>query len=223
MKKCKYCNVEVETPKEFCPLCFNRLEKISDDYEVFYELRKSNDTRIKTTHFLYKLFAFISICAIVICGIVNYVFTPNVMWSLVVVFSIFYVWVLVAHTILSKQTVFKKVLLQIFSILILLYFAQKLSVFDWLLSYVYPSVSMCSIFVTLMLLFISKKRKEYLIGFLFIYLILLLISIFNICFKWDVFLILNYINVIVCSLSIIGVLIFGFNAIKEELIKKWHI
>ncbi len=223
MKKCKYCQVEVETKKDFCPLCFNHLEMVDNKVEPFYELRKFNETTQKTSNFLYKLFLFLSICIGSVCLIINRLTNPNLWWSLVVIFSVLYVWVLVAHTILSKQSVFKKVLLQILSILILLYFSEKISPSDWLVSYVLPSVSICSVIVSLMLLFISKKRREYLIGFLFIYLVLGLVSTFCIVFKWDTFFIINLINAILCGLCLVGVLIFGFGAMKEELQKKWHI
>lgn len=223
MKKCKYCNVTVETEKDFCPLCFNHLETIDNDVEPFYRLRKKNETAIITNRFLYKLFSFISLCVVSICFIIDYLTSETINWSLVVLFSVLYVWVLIAYTIISKRSVFKKVFLQLISIFLLLFFIQKLSAIDWFLTYVFPSVSILAVSVTLMLIFIKKNRGEYVIGFLFIHLLLAIASLLILLIKKDTFFLLNMINAIFCFLSFLGILIFGFNALKSELQKKWHL
>ncbi len=223
MKSCKYCNVTVETEKDFCPLCFNKLIDDGNEVEIFYPQNLNEKPAKKPTKFLYKLFLFITLCALAICAVINYLTTPDVLWSVVVGCGLLYVWVLVAHTILSKQSVFKKVLLQILSILLLLFFTEKLSDSLWLFAYVYPSVSLGVIITTLMMLFIKSNRSEYLIGFSFIYLLMDILSILILIFYRNSFYLLNLINVIFCSFAFIGLLIFGFNAMKAEIAKKWHL
>lgn len=224
MKHCKYCNVNVETDKEFCPLCFNKLSTDNNLPESFYQLRKTNPKAIKTNTFIYKLFLFLSICAVGICTLINLLVTPEKLWCLVVTFGVLYVWVLVAHTILSKRSVYKKVLLQILSLLILLFFIYKLdSTGNWLICYVYPSLSLALFGVMLMFLFIKKNRSEYLIGFSALSIGLGVVSLLMILFSYDTFFIINLINVIASALMIIGILVFGGSAIKYELTKKWHL
>lgn len=223
MKTCKYCQVKVETEKDFCPLCFNKLDDDGSQVETFYSSRTNNVNTKKKSKFLFKLFIFISFCVIAVCFTINFLTTPKILWSVVVFSGVIYIWVLVAHTILSKQSVFRKVFLQILSILLLLFFTEKLSQQNWLFDYVYPSISMAVVLTTLMLLFIKKNRNEYLIGFLFIYFILDLLSVLILLINKNCFLLLNFINILVCSISFLGVLFFGFNALKTEIKKKWHL
>lgn len=224
MKWCKYCKAEVDTEKNFCPVCFNHLEVKNDESECLFTLRDKNETTVKTSVFLVKLFVFLSLIAIIACVAVNYLIDKKIEWSLVVIFGICYLWVLVAHTILSRRSVFRKIFLQVISIVALLYFTEKLSVSSWLFPYVYPSISLCVAFVLPMVSFISGKRAEFCAGFTLVLLLLCLGSLVILLVGLDkTFRLLNFINILVCTVTTLGYLLFGFNAIKSELSKKWHL
>ena len=223
MKYCKYCKTEVDSVNNFCPLCFNHLDDLSDKSDHFYSVRTCNETTNLTNAFLYKFFLFFTICAISCCVIINLLVTPNLPWFWIVVFGLLYVWVLVAHTILSNQSAFKKTFLQIVSILLLLYFAENISFSRWLIPYVFPSISLTAIFVLLMILFISKKRTEYVFGFSVIILLLAVLSALIIIFGLSEYMLLNMINLIISLMTLVGNFIFGLKAIKEDLFKKLHL
>ena len=223
MKRCKYCNITVDTDKNYCPVCFNRLEPIDDKSTSLYTMRTENETtKIKST-FLTRLFVFLTICSIVVCVLVNLLTAPQNRWFYLVVFGELYVWILIKHTILSKRSLFKKLSLQIISLIIVLYFAEKLSISNWLVPYVYPSVSLGAFLALTLILLISPKRGEYLIGFLVIALLLGILSLVFIIIFPKEFLILNIVNLSVSGVSIVGYFLFGFNAIKSEFYKKWHL
>ena len=174
-------------------------------------------------HFYTSSSCFFTICAISCCVIINLLVTPDLPWFWIVVFGLLYVWVLVAHTILSNQSAFKKTFLQIVSILLLLYFAENISFSRWLIPYVFPSISLTAIFVLLMILFISKKRAEYVFGFSVIILLLAVLSALIIIFGLTEYMLLNMINLIISSMTLVGNFIFGLKAIKEDLFKKLHL
>ena len=222
MKQCKYCKIEVDTTNDFCPLCFNHLDEGCDKSEGLYSLRQKNETTNITNNFLIKFFIFLSICAITTCVIINLHTHPETPWFWVVTCGILYIWVLVCHTILSKQPAFLKILLQIISIMLLLHFTEKISIETWVLPYVYPSISLTILFVLIMILSISSKRNGYVLGFSVIIMILTIVSLL-ITLLTDYYELLNFINIVLCLLTLIGLFMFGWNAIKEDILKKWHL
>ncbi|MBO4573202.1 MAG: hypothetical protein J5762_05520 [Clostridia bacterium] len=224
MKKCRYCNVEVDSDKNFCPICFNRTDNLDDRSTGLYTLRKHNETKIKSSWFLTKLFFFLTICTLTASVMVNVLVTPKSMWSPLVVFGELYIWVLIAHTIMSKRSLFEKVFLQVVVILLILIFAEKLSISDWLIPYVYPSMSLAVVTTLSLILIISSKRGEYFIGFTVIAFLLSIGSLVFILFSLTgEFKLLNYISLAVGFSAVFGYVLFGFDSIKYELGKKWHL
>lgn len=224
MKYCKYCKTQVDTTNDFCPLCFNHLAETDSCYEQLYSKRLKNETTDRKRLFVSKLFLFLTICAITACFFINYMVNFKVKWFLVVTFGILYVWVLVAHTIMSRNSAFKKILLQIISIFALLYFTERVSdPQEWLLPYVYPSISFTAVFALMMILFIDKNRGHKVLGFTFIISLLFAGSVVIMALNLAKFKLLNFLNCIICGLTIIGLLIFASNAIKHELSKRFHL
>ncbi len=224
MKYCKYCKIKVDTANDFCPICFNHIEEIDNKYDQLYSQRLKNETSDKLRFFLSKLFLFLSICAITVCFFVNYKVNPQTQWFWIVCFGILYVWVLVAHTIMSRRSFFAKVMLQVVSVIVLLYFTEKVSPdHDWLLQYVYPAISYVVVVVLLMLLGIDRNRANNIFGFSVIIALLGTGSLVMLLLHALSYTLLNFINCILCSLTLLGLLIFGYGAIKQDLSKKLHL
>ncbi len=224
MKYCKYCKIKVDTANDFCPICFNHIEEIDNKYDQLYSQRLKNETSDKLRFFLSKLFLFLSICAITVCFFVNYMVNPQTQWFWIVCFGILYVWVLVAHTIMSRRSFFAKVLLQVVSVIVLLYFTEKVSPdHEWLLQYVYPAISYVVVVVLLMLLGIDRNRANNIFGFSVIIALLGTGSLVMLLLHALSYTLLNFINCILCSLTLLGLLIFGYGAIKQDLSKKLHL
>lgn len=224
MKYCKYCKIKVDTANDFCPICFNHIEEIDNKYDQLYSQRLKNETSDKLRFFLSKLFLFLSICAITVCFFVNYMVNPQTQWFWIVCFGILYVWVLVAHTIMSRRSFFAKVMLQVVSVIVLLYFTEKVSPdHEWLLQYVYPAISYVVVVVLLMLLVIDRNRANNIFGFSVIIALLGTGSLVMLLLHALSYTLLNFINCILCSLTLLGLLIFGYGAIKQDLSKKLHL
>lgn len=224
MKHCKYCHIEVDTNNDFCPLCFNHLSETDSSFDQLYSKRFTNETTDRKKLFISKLFLFLTICVITACFFINYLVNFEVKWFLVVTFGILYVWVLVAHTIMTKRSAFKKILLQIISIIALLYFTERVSEpQDWLLPYVYPSISFTAVFALLMILFIDKNRSRKVLGFSVLILLMLVGSIVIMIFNIAQFKLLNFLNCVICGLTLVGLFVFASNSIKHELSKRFHL
>ncbi len=223
MKHCEICKVEIDTHNDICPLCYNKLiETQKKTTPELFELK----TKEKRTHkrvMVAKIFMLISIFVVLSCAFINYQ-TKGPAWSIVVLMSVIWLWVLIAHTIMNRDTPFKKIFFELVSVSALLLVTNYIfSSNSWLVFYVYPSMSMAVSIVLSFIVMCSKKRKKVLYSFFAIEFLLLLVSVIFLVFKLDDFMILNQINIFFIVIVEIAYLIFGWKLIKEEFIRKFHI
>jgi len=225
MKYCERCKLSVDTLNHTCPLCYGELTGESDRKHEVFMPRKEDEKVNKRTAMAAKIFAFLSICASIICVFVNFIIKDPVMWSLVVLLGILYLWIFVAHTILSRRSFFEKVFFQVCTILAILFACELISPGEnhWVLNYVLPSVSIITIFILNLFSLIGGKKYRFLLSCLVIYVLFFLISILMVCFDWAVFKILYYIAIIYSVISILGTFLFGYRIISSEFKKKMHI
>ena len=226
MKYCNRCKVKVDTPRTHCPLCFRELKEInegeSDTKVKMFAERTKNENFSSNTSFLLKFFIFLSICCITVCVLINSLFNRELPWSMLVIACIVYIWVLIAHTILSRRFVFEKLLFQIIALLFVLGASENISQDKfWLQSYVFPCIVICVEFVVLMITFI-RKDKSWLLSFVAISILMLIASIINFIY-FDKFHNLSIISITICALSTLGYFIFGFKILKQEFSKKFHL
>lgn len=225
MKYCERCNVKVDTNNKTCPLCFGELSGESKiDHEVFMP-RKEDEKVNKRTAMAVKIFAFISICAAIICVFLNFITKDPVMWSLVVLLAILYLWIFVAHTILSRRSFFEKVFFQVCTILAILFACELIAPpeHSWVLNYVFPSVAIITTLILNLFSLIGGKKYKFLLSCLIIYIIFLVLGIVIVCLHSTWFKILYYIAIIYSVISIAGTFLFGYNIISSEFKKKMHI
>ncbi|HBP43811.1 MAG TPA: hypothetical protein DD621_04000 [Clostridiales bacterium] len=223
MKRCEHCNVDVATTHDTCPLCFRELVDIGgrETPDLFKE--KQPKPVIKHRVLLIKIFLFLSIIAAVACLTVNLMVKPIPMWSLVVIVSILYCWVLICHTILSERSIFEKLLLQIGVVVGLLFLCEWVAAGGkWMVDYVIPAISMSAILV----LFILSQALKYhkgVLSFFIMTIILVLLSGALLLFKATSFKLLNIIVLLEGALSLLGMILFSGGVLKTEFSKKFHV
>ena len=188
MKYCSICKVKIDGERNYCPLCFREVKEIDNEKTLDYPFaeRKKDEKYQKNNSFVLKLFIFMSICAVSICLFINYYLLTldppanSQWWSLVVLSSVTYVWVLIAHTIISRRSVFEKILAQLLAIIFLLWTCEFISTTNtnWLANYVLPSISICTI-LSLLMITLIRKDKSWLLSFVFITIILTVASVLS--------------------------------------------
>lgn len=227
MKYCTHCKAKINTDRTHCPLCFREIKDLEnscdcEQTEKMFLERKQNETHIKNNSFVTKLFVFLSICAVSICGVINYLVNRNLLWSLLVLSGIVYIWILIAHTIISRRGSFEKVLFQVLGIMFVLSISELISDDkNWLQSYVFPSIVMATVFTLLMITFI-RKDKGWMLSFVAITMLLGIASVLNFIY-FDTFKILSYVSIPLCVLTTFGYFTFGFGVIRNEFLKKFHL
>ena len=178
-------------------------------------------TGIKT----FQLFAFLCIVAAVVSVAVNVIFTPHLLWSLVVIGGIVSSFCTISIGYYKRNNLMKNTMWQLVLITCACIVWDALMGWKgWSIDYVFPAVSL-AILVTMMV--ISKiqehSAKEYMIYLLMaslystiVPLILLLVGAVKV----------TYPSVIAASigfLMIIGLMMFRWKAFKEEIEKKFHV
>lgn len=224
MKHCSLCKVDVDSSLEYCPLCHNAISEVSakKDAEMFPKYEKQEKVS-KAKKTVTKVFLLLSIAIIATCVLIN-IMTKTIAWSVTVALAIVYLWVLVAHTIISRDTPFKKVLFQVIAIVVFLTSTNIIfSSNDWLTHFVYPSLAMLVTAVLAMITFCSKQRKKLLFGFSCIYVLMALVSGVFLIFKIDAYQTLNIINLMVQGFTLMAYLVFGGKTIISEASRKFHI
>lgn len=223
MKYCKNCNVDVSTDENYCPICYSYLDEgEGEEFQLYLKRTKTTKTSVGVS-FVKKLFIFLSICAVVVCGVINYMTANAFTWSLVVVSSLIYAWVLLAHTIISSRGVFEKIFFQFLALVVLLLSLNYISKGSWLIDYVIPSIMLAAGGVMSLISLISPKRKSYLLTFFFYYLIFTIISLIIVLTLDDVYFLLHLLNMLFNGLIWLGTLIFGFKRIKSDISKYMHL
>lgn len=225
MKYCKNCKINVDADRNYCPLCFRELKTINEESVGEYPFmeRRKNEHVTQSTHLLLKIFLFLSVSIISVCTLVNMLINPETLWCLLVSSSLIYVWILVAHTILSRRGVFEKIFMQLVGVMLILWACEILSLNKehWLANYVFPSISIATVATMLMCTFI-RRDKSWILAFVFIILVLTVASVLFFVYL-DEFYILSIINFAFCALSLLGYFTFSFKVIKAEFLKKFHL
>lgn len=222
MKKCSKCNVTVNTEYKTCPLCFNELTEVGGEVNELFKHRET-EKKHSQKQMLTKIFLFVSIIAIVACTTINLMTKLFPLWSLVVIVGTVYIWVLVAHTIISKRNIFEKLVLQIGTLIGLLFVCQWIA--DgrlWMVDYVIPSMSIV-IMLVLFVLSLSLKNHQGLVSFFITNIILTVLSGVLLLCKVPSFVLLNVITCILGGVAFVGVLLFSSSALKNEFSKKFHV
>ncbi len=224
MKHCNNCNVDVNTESTHCPLCYNNLEnKTGKKTAPLYDVCDKKPRSDVKSHFVLRLFTLISLVVIVGCVFINFLVKGRP-WSLIVISSILYLWVLIRHTILSLRNTFEKVFLQLICISFILVSTSFMSVDKgWFLNYVLPSVLCGASLTLLMVLFCSSKRRLYLFSFLIIFLIMIIVGIIFWCTSLATYNLLYMICVVLNSLIVLGIFLMDFKTVKSEFLKKFHL
>ena len=224
LKNCAKCNIQINTDKKQCPICFNELEGKNDaDYTPNFS-SKNYDRSTQKGFFVFKLFLFFTICSSGIVLFINLVTNPKVLWSIVVIISLLYVWILVLHTIISRRNFFEKILFQLVGVYAIVLSTNLITLdFSWIWSYFVASVSLLTITVLAFIIFINKKREDYIASAFIISLLLLATSIVLIATKVDLFRILNLINIMYNAIFLLGILFFGHKILINAFQKNLHV
>ncbi|MBP5175229.1 MAG: hypothetical protein ILP07_04865 [Treponema sp.] len=212
MKKCRSCNIEFNTNEKRCPLCQNELEGEPDE-QLF-----PKNVRYETNSLILKIVLFASIVAFLVIGFIDFLVVKNLKLMGYVSLGLLTNLVVIYFILKSYQNIYKILGRYGFLLIILLliwYFYTKSPVIT---NYIIPSV--CFFELAFNMIVGVILRRNYMIKYssqIMMSIFLLLIPIVLVALKMTTDNILSYICVLLSIISTIGLLIFFFDDVKEEL------
>ncbi|MGI5891896.1 MAG: DUF6320 domain-containing protein [Bacillota bacterium] len=223
MNKCDYCNVLVDEKLKRCPLCFKSLGDKKQSGNSLYPPYNHINSK-KRSSFGFKLALFATIASISICTIVNLAIWQGSFWTIYVIVSILYAWLLVKNTLMSKKPGGFKVLLQLVVVSAMLYIIDFLfGRNNWSVNVVIPFMIISAI--TFILIMVATKKMlwsdyiSYIMAMIFLGFVPILLYILGI----STLLFPSLLAASYAILALCGMFIFRDKQFKSEFIRRFHI
>ena len=224
MKYCDKCHIEIETNKQYCPLCHQVLKGEGDPSipEVYPEFVSQRREFLPLTK---KVLLFLTLTSILILLGINWINYDGKLWSFIPVGGILYFWVVLRYGVLSKQNIaFKLALLTTILIGILNLIDQNYGIHQgWALNYVTPiALFACNLAISFIMWI---KRINYRDYFFYLFTIIIFSLVPLILYLFHVITI-SWPSVTAFALAVFILLfiIFFFpKYIRDEIKKRFHI
>lgn len=168
MKNCPECKIKVGGPETYCPLCGSKLVVMGKEEceEALYpDFSKPVKPRSKFPP-LAKIFAFISLAAVFICGLIDTLISHQLTWSLYVIGGIAAAWVSVGIHLLTDINLNYKLLIDLCALSLYLMLIDRLTGWHgWSVDYVIP-ILYIGVMITVVVLAIIFREfwREYILS-----------------------------------------------------------
>lgn len=217
MKECEACKIKFNTSEKYCPLCHNPLKGES-------KIPFPQNTKFKEGSMLLKILLFMSITVFLIFSFLELYKTKELNYSSYVGLGLITNYVTIFHILKNYQNIYKMLGKYGAVIVILLIFWYLLSKNTIITNYIIPIVCILELTFNFIVGVIIKDRYIFKYsGQLLMNLFLLFSPFFLVLLKFTTENLLCYICCLLCVISIIGLLIFFFQDIKEEILKIFNI
>lgn len=218
MKKCNSCNIEFNTHETLCPLCQNILVGSSD------EINFPSNIRYKTNSLILKILLFSSLTILLIFMFLEYIIFKKLHISLYISLGLLTNYVIVYFILKNCKNIlklFNKYGIIVICLLIIWYMVTKSKIIT---NYIIPSVCLFELLFNFIVSIIL--RKNYLVKYstqILMNIILLFLPIILVLLNLTTNNILSYICSLSSIITILGLLIFFYDDIKDELRKIFNI
>ncbi len=223
MNRCNFCNVNVFESEKNCPLCHRDLDgTYKADTAVKYPEYK---VIVSQKSHLHKLPLFVSVVAAIICVYVN-IFTHSeggMLWSVIVVASLIFA----NSTYYTARSTAKR-----FGAKVLIYYlllSALVVVIDftaggyfWSTNYVFPFLTLGTILYLTVLSIRSKHLFSEYFGYILVVMLIGIVPIIVFLLGFSTVMWGVYIAAVSCAIVLIGLILFFFKNLKQELNKRFH-
>ena len=217
MKHCNNCQIDFNTNEKVCPLCQSKLEgKCKSVYPTLNN--KRNDLVL-------KIMLFISIVSIFINCYVDFTINGTITYSLFVILGVTSCYVLLKYILKSVHkdllSLFYNIIFVVIILLFVWFYFTKLTIIP---SLIIPIITIFDLLLStlLALIFRQKYIRKY-IHVIFMNALISLIPVILVFTKITNDLLLAHIAFGLAVISILWLIVFDFNSLKEEIIKMFYI
>lgn len=218
MKNCPNCKIKFNIKENYCPLCQNKLNGTKSNL-VF-----PTNIRLKTNILILRMILFISVTIIIISGFIELYLKNNINYTVWILGGLITNYLVMYVILKNSQNIlkfFEKYGLLLVVLTFLWYLGTRRQI---IINYIIPSLCFCELlfnFITAIII-----RSNYVVNYLRFILInvfLLILPIIFVLLGFTTSNLLSYICLIFALIVIIGLLIFYYDNIKEELRKLFNI
>lgn len=221
MLSCEMCKVTIKGKHAVCPLCGGILQESEEQQsEVFPHI----PTIYQEFNILIRVMILISIAAILVSFAINFIFTKDSRWSILVAAAILCMWTSLFFIIRKKNNIPKTIVWQVAIIGILsVLWDISMGWLGWSLDYVIPSVCVGAMIVMAIAAIILKIGVRDLIIYMFVDVIFGFFPLIFILFGFLNVVIPSVICVTASAISLSALILFEGDNMKAELKKRMHI
>ena len=217
MKHCNKCNVSINTDEKYCPLCQAKLEGKSSS--VYPTLRS------KSIDIILRFILFFSLVAIFINCYIDYIVNKKLTYSIFVILGVISFYILIKYILKSVHKDLLGVFYNITLIIIILLFVwfgfTKSSI---IASIIIPSIVIFDLLLSTILALILRKNyiRKY-IHVIFMNILLSFVPVILVLTKVSSDLIISHIAFGFAMITVLYLIVFDFNQLKDEVLKMFHI
>jgi hypothetical protein len=219
MRKCEKCGVTVRGLGRYCPLCQSRLTGTPEE-DIYPKI----PTLYRQFAVLFRWMIFGSIAGCIICMAVNILIPSKIFWSLFVIIGVICFWLSFSFAIRKRDNIPQDLTIQVFLATIICIVWDLVTGWKgWSLDYVLP-IACSGAMISLIIIAVIMKLQpdEYILYFIVdilygtVTLLLLLTGVTHIVIP-------TIICITISLVSLTGLIIFQGKAMRQELIRRFHL
>ncbi len=218
MRMCNRCKIKFNTTSDICPLCQNKLQAGKID-SVF-----PTNVRYKTHFIILKFLLFISLVVAITAGSIEFYITNNLYYSLFISGGLITNYIFLYFILKNKENVlsfFGKCGVVLITLALVWYIITKSTIIT---NFIIPSICIFELLFNLITFIVLKKN--YVVNYfnlIILNILILIIPLILILLHCTTFNLLSYICFIMDLIILIGLIIFYFDEIKDELNKLFNL
>ena len=218
MKKCNSCNIKFNTRSKLCPLCQNKLDG-SIENSIY-----PKNIRRKTYSLILRIIIFISLVTSIISTFIELYVFNDLNYNMYVYLGLISNYIIIYFILKNSKNIFKMFFKYGTILMILTFMWYYFTGVKFIVNYIIPSIGLAELIFSLIVSLII--RKNYFIKYyslILVNILILLVPIFLVIFNITTNNLMSYICLISALITIIGLIIFCYDDIKEEILKIFNI
>lgn len=218
MKKCNSCNILFNTNELICPLCQNTLIGKSGN-SIF-----PKNIRHKTHSLILKIVIFSSLVSAIISTFIELYIFNKINYNIYVYLGLLTNYSIIYFILKNSKNILKMFFKYGFLLIILTFIWYYFTKVKFIVNYIIPSIGLFELLFSVLISLII--RKNYFIKYsnlILMNLFILLLPIFLVLFNITSNNLMSYICFISALITIIGLIIFCYDDIKEEVSKIFNV
>jgi hypothetical protein len=162
MKTCDKCKIQINTIREYCPLCHQILSGENDPDHVEMFLQKDGP-RVPLSPKAQRIVLFVFLFAISVLAVINIIDDSGLFWSLIPIGAIVYLWFILKLNVFSQLGSVVRITFSSILISLLLIFLNIVidDTMLWSVDYTLPAIIMVNNFIILLIMLIRSKAFHY--------------------------------------------------------------